>query len=575
VNWGDDNIDTVDPANSPAPIKHEYSRDENDYTVTVTVIDQHGSEASTEFMVSVINAPPVIEYLDYTKISECNPKINLKGGFTDCNAWDTHKAVIDWGDGTIEPGEVTESDSSGTVIGSHLYDKKGEYNITVTVTDGDAEVSESLTVIIKGSQLLEASYDASKTILTLVFDEPIISEQSNLSLLYIEVNNSGEKNFGLSEKQGLNIQPKPGYPNIVTIDLARAHNFVMNLILGIISGNEFDVILDRGAFTGPDDGKNFPADISLEIVADGFILGMAGDVDGDGEITRHDAELILQASVKTPEVLPIYEAASEVNDLMASYGQEYDIMEHIADTDQDGRISSFDATTILWQISNISAAPALSSGTKECRIGVVDYQDDKLSISVDLDNTVGVYSADMIITYDPHLSNIANAIATNNWLMEKAIEPGVLKISMARIPEVMIEDSLVKLDLHLNSLDAIDRLKVAKIELNGGRTSTNISNLPKAFALKQNYPNPFNPETWIPYQISRPANISVTIYDLSGNVVKKLDLGLRMPGNYLDKSRAAYWDGTNEAGESVSSGIYFYQLQADQNSSVRKMTILR
>ena len=93
--------------------------------------------------------------------------------------------------------------------------------------------------------------------------------------------------------------------------------------------------------------------------------------------------------------------------------------------------------------------------------------------------------------------------------------------------------------------------------------------------LLPNYPNPFNPETWIPYHLANPSEVQITIYDTRGTVVRHLDLGHQQEGYYTSRSRAAYWDGCNDIGEKVSSGIYFYQLQADNISLLRKMLILK
>jgi hypothetical protein len=99
--------------------------------------------------------------------------------------------------------------------------------------------------------------------------------------------------------------------------------------------------------------------------------------------------------------------------------------------------------------------------------------------------------------------------------------------------------------------------------------------IPTSSQLLQNYPNPFNPETWIPYRLSKPADVRVSIYNLSGKLVRTLELGTRKPGTYTDKERAVYWDGRNESGETVSSGIYFYHLHAGEFTSVRKMVVAR
>ncbi len=96
---------------------------------------------------------------------------------------------------------------------------------------------------------------------------------------------------------------------------------------------------------------------------------------------------------------------------------------------------------------------------------------------------------------------------------------------------------------------------------------------PKETVLLANYPNPFNPETWIPYQLAKPADVTVTIYAADGTTVRTLTLGHQPVGIYQDKSRAAYWDGKNAVGEAVASGVYFYTLTAGDFSATRKMLI--
>ena len=92
-------------------------------------------------------------------------------------------------------------------------------------------------------------------------------------------------------------------------------------------------------------------------------------------------------------------------------------------------------------------------------------------------------------------------------------------------------------------------------------------------ALLSNYPNPFNPETWIPYQLSEAAEVTVTIHASDGKLVRTLELGQMPAGAYSDKDRAAYWDGQNAQGEPVASGVYFYTLRAGDFSATRKMVI--
>ena len=98
---------------------------------------------------------------------------------------------------------------------------------------------------------------------------------------------------------------------------------------------------------------------------------------------------------------------------------------------------------------------------------------------------------------------------------------------------------------------------------------------PDTTALLANYPNPFNPETWIPYQLAHDADMTLNIYDTTGALVRRLDLGHQQAGYYTDRTKAAYWDGRNDLGEPVGSGVYFYQLQTEDFSAIRKMVILK
>ena len=98
---------------------------------------------------------------------------------------------------------------------------------------------------------------------------------------------------------------------------------------------------------------------------------------------------------------------------------------------------------------------------------------------------------------------------------------------------------------------------------------------PKLTQLLQNFPNPFNPETWIPYQLEKSADVTLHIYDTTGAIVRTLDLGFKQEGFYMNRATAAYWDGRNNMGEQVASGVYFYSLNTPEFSATRKMLILK
>jgi hypothetical protein len=99
--------------------------------------------------------------------------------------------------------------------------------------------------------------------------------------------------------------------------------------------------------------------------------------------------------------------------------------------------------------------------------------------------------------------------------------------------------------------------------------------IPKRSGLLQNYPNPFNPETWIPFKLSKDSNVTIRIFNAAGQLVRTIELGEKHAGYYINKEKAAYWNGRNNFGEAASSGVYFYQLMAGTFSVTKRMVIIK
>ena len=97
----------------------------------------------------------------------------------------------------------------------------------------------------------------------------------------------------------------------------------------------------------------------------------------------------------------------------------------------------------------------------------------------------------------------------------------------------------------------------------------------KTPALHQNYPNPLTSETWIPYDLVADANVTITIFNVEGKPVRRLELGDQSAGSYQSQDKAAYWDGRNDKGEMVSEGVYFYQLDASDFHATQKILVLK
>ncbi len=102
-----------------------------------------------------------------------------------------------------------------------------------------------------------------------------------------------------------------------------------------------------------------------------------------------------------------------------------------------------------------------------------------------------------------------------------------------------------------------------------------LETIPKKSALLPSYPNPSNPETWIPFSLNQDAEVTVEIYNIAGQLVRTITLGRKAAGNYISRQRAVRWDGTNNLGETVTSGIYFYTIRAGAFKATRRMVILK
>ncbi len=96
---------------------------------------------------------------------------------------------------------------------------------------------------------------------------------------------------------------------------------------------------------------------------------------------------------------------------------------------------------------------------------------------------------------------------------------------------------------------------------------------PERTSLLPNYPNPFNPETWIPFDLADASEVTIHIYDAGGMLVRRFDLGNRGAGVYRARGGAVHWDGRNEQGEPVGSGVYLYEINAGTHREIRRMTV--
>ena len=219
---------------------------------------------------------------------------------------------------------------------------------------------------------------------------------------------------------------------------------------------------------------------------------------------------------------------------------------------------SGDGTILLWEIAPAPPEPEKVAADVNSD-GVVNIQD--LVLVASRFGQTGENAADV---NGDGVVNIQDLVLVAGAFGDAAAAPAAHNLSLLT-PEAVQKWLTAAEQLRLT--DAISRRGIAVLE------HLLATLTPKETALLANYPNPFNPETWIPYQLAKPTDVTLTIYAANGQVVRTLVLGHQSAGMYQSRSRAAYWDGRNAVGEPVASGVYFYTLTSGDFTATRKMLI--
>ncbi len=555
--------------------------------ITFTATDPDNLSDSDTITVTVIpvNDPPVVEGIPDVTFPEdgSDSSIDLDDYVADV---DNTPDEMTW---TFEGNthiHVEIDPTSRVVTFTADEDWFGSEEITFTATDPGG-LSDSDTIIVTVTSVLDvlaAYYDVLYTTLSIVFDMPVVPDSvTTFNGVSMELNDSGNADFALIDKHlpsVINTDPSEQ----IDIWMRYAYPTTLNMALAaLVDHHKVDLLLAEGLFTDINGTKNRQItgadNIRIQMITHGIVLGILGDVTGNGEVTAYDAVHILKASVDGLQVCPAYEVASKVSKWLADQGQSYDVMKGMADVSGDGEVTAYDAALALRIAAKLPVlAPPASDIQRKGRLSVDSFDGNKLSISIALDRVTDVYSADILLAYDPQRLTSAEAMESSSlagWYSAYRAESGKLRISLAGSSQPSADGTMVNIVFDAMSMDAIRGLEILELKLNGGMIKAKVENLPKQFAALQNYPNPFNPDTWIPFQLSESAEVSVIIYNINGQMIRRLDLGNRLPGYYIDKSKAAYWDGNNEYGERVSSGVYFYELRAGKNVSVKKMIVIK
>lgn len=290
-----------------------------------------------------------------------------------------------------------------------------------------------------------------------------------------------------------------------------------------------------------------------------------GDTDGDGSVLALDASLDLRITVGL-DAAP----AAGTEDFFG------------ADANADGAIGSIDASWVLYYAVNDKypddSMPKNAIGNVELASAQVESNDEELgqliNLPIKLENSSNVLSTFVNLYIDEALADVeyVNANTPKGSIMMHNYENGILKVAIAGI-EAMDNGNIVNVGIRLKDKESVlDIHGFAKLNGNMDVTFDNVSvrQVPAKFELSSNYPNPFNPTTNIKYQITENTQVKLVVYNMLGEVVKTVVNNVQEAGYYTAK-----WDGTNDYGSRVTSGVYIYRLQAGSFIATKKMNLIK
>jgi subtilisin family serine protease len=199
-------------------------------------------------------------------------------------------------------------------------------------------------------------------------------------------------------------------------------------------------------------------------------------------------------------------------------------------------------------------------------------------------NTIGIQNHDknigLQISYNQHWLSPGTAIKIKpNWLtlepITAIVDPGQTANLAVHLSAEFLEEGTYSGSIIANTWDIYHRAPQITIPvvfhvLHPNGTDENEPELPQTFALRQNYPNPFNPSTVIQFDLPKACHVSILIYNVLGQQVRALVNSEQQAGYHT-----VVWDGTDESDSPVSSGTYFYILKAGDQSTSKKMTLMR
>jgi hypothetical protein len=287
--------------------------------------------------------------------------------------------------------------------------------------------------------------------------------------------------------------------------------------------------------------SNDPYNPSVRVLLTGIGERPIGDLSGNGSVTAYDAALILQYVVGLIDHFPVEDITSPSAIMPRNY------------------------------VVRVPEQTAKAG--------------DRIYVPIVIDDVTGLLAGGISLKYDPTVIRAIRALSDitlndSYWKANTTLD-GEVRFGFANTQHKKGQGNLLLVEFEVlpNTEGRTSLLILDNIDLSNSLTITKINGsitvLPSKSILLQNYPNPFNPDTWLPFKLAQNAPVSINIHDTKGQLTRTIALGNKNAGVYITKDKAAYWDGRDNLGDKVSSGVYFYTLQAGEFKATRKMVIVK
>ena len=269
----------------------------------------------------------------------------------------------------------------------------------------------------------------------------------------------------------------------------------------------------------------------------------------------------------------------------------------VGDVSGDRNVTAYDAVLILqfvvgliteFPIESMMSSSPYDIEPRNYEISIPDVTvkaGERVQVPVVVNDAKGMQAGGIVVKYDSSILKAIDVMPTstlsNSYWECNTKRKKEIRFAFASMKPIEGGNKLLILEFEalpntegITSPLILDHVKLSE-NLSIIKNNGSITVLPSKSLLLQNYPNPFNPETWLPYQLAQDVPVTISIYNTKGQLIRTINLGNQNAGIYVTKDKAAYWDGRLSYGEKVTSGVYYYQLEAGEFRAARKMVIMK